>query len=72
MIAGPPTPALDDIVDRMTYRELLSLVKNKHSSAKVIELDFAQTIEIRWERSLLLTRPEFNLLMAGRNLLGDL
>lgn len=64
------SPALDDIVDRMTFRELLTMVKHKDKRVEVVELDFGHVVSIRWTRAVRLSHDEFKLLMAERNLMA--
>lgn len=64
------SPALDDIVDRMTFRELLTMVKHKDKRVEVVELDFGRAVGIRWTRAVRMPYDEFKLLMAERNLMA--
>lgn len=63
-------PDLDDIVDRMTYRELLTKVKNRHDQVEIAEFNHGAYVAIKWTRAIRLPRAYFDLLMAERNLMG--
>lgn len=63
-------PDLDDIVDRMTYRELLTMAKEGHEKVQVAYLDHGTKVGIQWTRAVQMPRAMFDLLMAERNLMG--
>lgn len=64
-------PDLDDIVDRMTYRELLTMAKEGHGKVQVAHFDRnGTTVDIQWTRAVQMPRAMFDLLMAERNLMG--
>ena len=62
--------ALDETIDRITFRELLTMVKHKDDRVEVAEFDFGNTVGIRWTQVVHMPHDEFKLLMAERNLLG--
>jgi hypothetical protein len=63
-------PDLDDIVDRMTYRELLTMVKNGHEKVQVAYFRHGTEVGIQWTRAVQMPRAAFDLLLAERNLMG--